>query len=150
MAGPARLRAILPKQEIISAKFPPPRIQKWLKKVGEDFRKEMKIYPPPVPSSRYRRTGFLRTGWDSPLILTPFSVTIINPVEYSRYVQGPVRSRSLSEEGELEPRQRPFFRGRGWQSTTVVSRKVFQKHIGELRLSILPVRFPGVGTGRPR
>jgi hypothetical protein len=136
MPGPARLRAILPKDQI-SAKYPPARIQKWFKDVGEEFRKEMKVYPPPFPGSSYQRTGKLRSGWDSPLIITQASVTLLNNVSYSRWVQGPNVQRAT------RTGQRKLFKARGWQSQTDVTRKVIQKNIKRLRKIVLPTRFPG-------
>lgn len=139
MPGPARLRAILPKQQI-NAEYTPPKIKRWFKKVGEEFRKEMKFYPPPVPGQSYVRTGTYRSGWDSPLIIGPASVQLLNEVAYARYVGGP-NVRRTTRVG-----QRKLFAQRGWPSTTDVVPRVIKKYRVELDKVILPFKTPGSGV----
>ena len=135
MAGPARLRAILPKEQI-SALYPPARIRKWLTEVGEEFRKEMKFYPPKVRGSSYRRTRRYRRGWDKPLIIGPASVQLLNDVRYARYVGGPTRSR------EGRAGQSRLLASRGWPSQSEVGPRVARKNLPRLRKLILPLRNP--------
>lgn len=146
MPVPARVRAVLPKQPVIDAKYSEARIRAWLKDVGEQFRTAMKFYPPiqpwkhgfpkTGPRAGGKRTGLYGKGWDSPLIITPFSVRLENSVPYARYVGGPNRARGG------RARQARHLKARGWPSQSDVASTVRKKNLPRLRKLILPVRNP--------
>lgn len=134
MPGPIRVTAILPKQQI-SSLYPPPRIRKWLIEVGEDFKKEMRVYPPVPPGSRYKRTFRYQRGWDRPLEITANRVTAINRVRYARYVGGP---REQIREGVAT--QWELHAAHGWRSSSDIAPSVTARHLPRLRKLILPLR----------
>lgn len=53
---------------------------------------ELMHYPPPPPSSRYRRTGRLRGGWTHSRGRMGVG-RLTNTVPYAQYVQGPRQAR---------------------------------------------------------
>jgi len=129
---PARLRAIVPKRLITSADIQT-RVNEWYKQVARDFKTEMQVYPPKRNSGGYKRTFKYRRGWNTPPVITPNSVTVINPVPYSRVVGGPRR-------GEPGRRQSARMAGLGWRSTTDVIPFVVAKNRGQLQDIVLPYR----------
>lgn len=137
-----RVRAVLPKRRLRSDTIPP-RVKKWLEEVGHEFQEAMSVYPPKTPW-KYgfpkkgprrggRRTGAYRKGWDTPIVVTQYTVTALNNVEYARYVGGPIRSRGGS--GATQARH---MRARGWPSQTIVGPAVVRRKLPEIRRYLIP------------
>lgn len=136
MPGPARLRAIIPRRRIESEAILP-RLNKWFKEVGEEFKKEMQEYAPPKVGSTYIRTGNYGEGWAvAPVIITPYTVRVENNMpgakrNYARFVGGPLRYSGGT-------RQHPMHRATGWKSQTIVGPKVVREKLPKLEKYLLP------------
>lgn len=125
---PARIRAIVPKRQITSAGIQE-RVNQWFREVARDFKKEMAVYPN-EGKNIYKRTFKYKRGWlEATPHITSNSVSVINDVEYARFVGGP------KYRGQTRRNRRA-----GWRSTTDVVPFVVTKHRAKLDKIILPYR----------
>lgn len=85
---------------------------------------QMRKYPPQQGNSNYVRTGLLKEGWSDASIQVNADGsegTLINPVEYAGFVQGPRRHGERTEESGSHQSDRN--RKLGWESITDVARR---------------------------
>lgn len=142
MPAPARFRAIVPKNQVTTSHIEG-EVRNWFKQVAEEFREEMQKYPPKLPwkngfpkkgpRRQGRRTGVYKHGWSTPPRYTKASVTVINPVTYSRFVGGPLRDQGAG-------RQARHMAARGWPSQSVIGPMVVRRNTPELIQAIIPYK----------
>lgn len=91
---------------------------------GKELVTAMQIYPPPVPYTRYKRTGKLGRGWHTwgPVVTGGnVNMKVQNKVAYVPGVQGAMRF------------QNPFFAGRGWRRITELNPPIWEKYRSRIR-----------------
>lgn len=85
-----------------------------LQREGLRVQASMQTYPPPPPTSTYRRTRNLGNRWETRVVATggQIGAQVFNPVGYGPFVQGQEtqarvhRGRWLTDEGALDMHRR--------------------------------------------